>query len=101
MKCLEVSKGRGYFLNSKGSMEEIHKITKEDILRLLDIATDKEKDFEMDSFEKNNLDNKAHNIIYTSLYKKFDEVLHNKARFLDESAAEYKNALIKYSDEYK
>ena len=32
MKHLEVSKGKGYFLDSKGDMVEIDKITKEDIL---------------------------------------------------------------------
>lgn len=99
MKCLEINKGKGYYLNSKGDMNEIDKITKEDILRLLDIATDKEQNFEMDLFENNNLQNKSHEIIYASLYKKFHEVLQNKDRFFDESTAEYKDALSKYNDD--
>lgn len=97
MKCLEVSNGKGYFLNLQGEMQEIDKISKEDILRLLDIATDKDKTFEMDLCdEKHGPENEAHRIIYGHLYKKFSEFLENKTRFHDESTSMYKDALNKY-----
>ena len=97
MKCLEISNGKGYFLNSNNEMQEIDKITKEDILRLLNIATDINNTFEMDEFDENKgPSNEAHKIIYGSLYKKFIELLENKTRFYDESKAIYKDALEKY-----
>lgn len=97
MKFLKISNGKGYFLNLKGEMEEIDKITKEDILRLLDIATDNEQTFEMDSYEdNNNLSNEAHKIIYKHFHNKFNELLENKDRFYDESMSIYKDALAKY-----
>lgn len=101
MKYLKIEKGKGYFLNAENSMEEISKISKEDILRLLDIATDKEQNFEMDSVKENNLDNKAHIIIYRNLYTKFNEILKDRDRFIDESMSIYKDALNKYSDKSK
>lgn len=81
MKCLEISNGKAWFLNSSGSMTQIDKITKEDILFLLDIAVDSSKTFDMDEIEKSNLSNEAHKIIYKNLYSKFDELLENKNRF--------------------
>ena len=100
MKYLIIDKGKGYFINSRDTKEEIDKITKEDILRLLDIATDKDQEFEMDEPpEDSNSFNQAHIIIYSHLYKKFNEILQDRDRFLDESTAIYKDALAKYGEE--
>mgnify|MGYP000966320230 FL=1 len=98
MKCLEVSNGKGYFLDEDKQMKEIDKITKEDILGLLGIATDMDETFEMDEWdEKNGSSNEAHKIIYGHLYRKFKDLLDNKARFHDESVALYQDALDKYN----
>ena len=98
MIYLKIDNGKGYFLNAKNSMQEIHEIRKEDILRLLDIATDGSVDFEMDEIKDGNIRNEAHRIIYDSIYRKFMELLNNRNRFIDESMRLYKEAVQKYSN---
>lgn len=73
-------------------------MTKDDILYLLSVATNPESDFEMDSLENHELLNEAHKIIYRSLFLKFSELLNNRTRFIEESAATYKEALNKYQE---
>ena len=51
MKCLEIKNGKGYFLNVDGEMVELDKMKKDDLLYLLDIATNIEESFEMDNIE--------------------------------------------------
>ena len=97
MKCLKIESGRGFFLKKDGEMESIDKITKDDILNLLNIATSPETAFEMDAITDDMALNEAHKIIYRSLYSKFSELLENKTRFAEESASVYKDALEKYS----
>lgn len=98
MIYLKIDNGKGYFLNEKGDMQEIHEICKEDLLRLLDSATDSDTDFEMDEINDGNIQNEAHRIIYNSLYRKFKALLENKNQFIDESESLYKDALQKYKD---
>ena len=96
MKCLEIKNGKGYFRTVEKDFQEIDKIGKDDILSLLDIATDAETSFEMDDVNNNEINNPAHKIIYQHLFEKFNDILQNKNRFLDESNAKYKDALQKY-----
>ena len=98
MKCLKIENGRGFFAQPNGEMQPIDKMTKDDILYLLSVATNPEGEFEMDSLEDHELLNEAHKIIYRSLYAKFSELLSNKTRFVEESAATYKEALDKYQE---
>lgn len=96
MKCLKIENGRGHYLDKEGNYLEIDKMGKDDILFLLNFATDENETFEMDDPDESELSNPAHKIIYSNLYEKFSELLLNKSRFLDESEAIYKDALQKY-----
>lgn len=98
MTYLKIENGKGYFLNSNDEMQEIHDIRKEDILRLLDLATDSDVDFEMDEMRDGNIQNEAHRLIYDGIYRKFRELLDNKARFIDECESLYRDAIQKYKD---
>lgn len=97
MIFLKINNGKGYFLSKINEMVELDKMHKEDILYLLDQATDPNVVFEMDELTDGAIQNEAHRIIYDALYKKFDELLKNKNRFLDESENLYKDAFSKYS----
>lgn len=99
MKCLEIKNGKGYFLQADGNMAELDKMKKDDLFYLLDIATNVEKEFEMDDIQTCRLDNQAHKVIYESLFDKFQELLQNRSRFYDESTSLYKEALQKYGKE--
>lgn len=96
MKCLEIENGRGFYLSNDGSMKPVDKMTKDDVLYLLNIATSSDETFEMDSLEDQESMNEAHKIIYRSLYSKFSELLENRTRFAEESASTYKDAIEKY-----
>lgn len=96
MKCLEIKGGKGYFLNEEGKMVELDKMKKDDLLYLLNILTNTDDIFEMDDIQNCKLENQAHKVIYENLYDKFCELLQNKTRFYDESAALYKDAMQKY-----
>lgn len=98
MIYLKIENGKDYFLNADDKMQEIHEIRKEDILRLLDFATDSSVDFVMDEIKDGNIQNEAHRIIYSGLYSKFKGLLDNKERFIDESENLYKDAVQKYKN---
>ena len=94
MKYLKIENDKGHFLKGEQWLE-LDQIGKEDLLALLDRVI--EDEFEMDAFDANSLHNKAHQIIYKQLYKKFDELKTNKNRFKDECDQLYKNAIEKYT----
>ena len=95
MKHLKIENNKGYYQTESDQWKEIDKINKEDLMTLLDKAT--EYDFEIDDYDADKLPNKAHSIIYRNLYEKFSELVGNKDRFKDESEQLYKNAFEKYS----
>lgn len=96
MKYLEIKNGKGYFINQSSECKTIDFITKEDILYLLDEATNPNKSFEMDSIDEKTIHHEAHQIIYKDIYNKFQEILVNKTRFIEESEKIYKDELEKY-----
>ena len=97
MKYLKIEDNKGYFIKDKTSpavWTEIDQIEKDDLLNLLDIATN--EDFELDAFDETILGNKAHQIIYKHIAEKFTTFLSNKSRFKDEADNLFKTALEKY-----
>ena len=68
MTYLKIEDNRGFFLKDKNSPEdwtELDKIEKDDLMKLLDYAT--EEEFDMDEYNEETLGNKAHQIIYKNL----------------------------------
>lgn len=96
MNYLKINNGRGFFRNKAGEYKELDTITKEDILFLLDEATNSSTDFEMEEITDESIKNEAHKIIYKSIFQKFSNLLCNKKQFQDECDALYKDALQKY-----
>jgi len=96
MKYLKIENNKGLFRKKSNQWVELDQICKEDILSLLDKAI--EDEFEMDEFDADLLQNKAHQIIYTHLYQKFNELITSRSRFKDESEQLYKNAIEKYTE---
>jgi len=96
MKYLKIENGKGLFLRDNGQTEQVDKMTKDDVLYLIDKATSTEETFEVDPFDENSIQNEAHKIIYRSLYSKFLELLENKTRFAEESVSQFKEAIEKY-----
>ena len=95
MKYLKIENSKGFYCLKEDYWQEIDKISKDDLMALLDKAI--ETDFEMDEYNQEKIANKAHQIIYKNLHQKFSELLENKSRFKDESEQLYKNAFERYS----
>ncbi|MFT3701219.1 MAG: hypothetical protein QM802_02560 [Agriterribacter sp.] len=96
MKYLKIEDNKGFYQLEVDKWIEIDKISKEDLLTLLDKALD--GDFEMDVFESEKIANKAHQIIYKHLHEKFADLTENANRFKDESEQMYKDAMQKYGE---
>lgn len=97
MKYLKIENNKAFYLQDKNQPNtwiEIDQIEKNDLLKLLDYATN--EDFELDMYEESKLANKAHQIIYKHLSEKFATFLANKNRFKDEANNLYKEAFEKY-----
>ena len=97
MKYLKIDNHKGYFIKDKNNptdWTEIDQIEKDDLLNLLDIATNEE--FEIDAYDEANLGNKAHQIIYKHIAEKLTTFLSNKSRFKDEADNLFKAAIEKY-----
>ena len=64
MKYLIIEKNRAYYqLDSSGSKIEIDQISKEDLLKLVELCLEDE-DFEMDTFDSSSIPQAAQQIIY-------------------------------------
>jgi len=94
MKCMIIKDGKGYFSLDGSKLQEIDKITKDDLLNLLDIVIS--SDTEMDSYSDDTLQQPAQKIIYRNLFQKLSDLSVNRTRFKDESEALYRSAIEKY-----
>ncbi|MFT4802475.1 MAG: hypothetical protein ACI93N_002253 [Flavobacteriaceae bacterium] len=98
MKYLKIDNNQGFFIKDKTQTEnwtEIDKIEKDDLLKLLDYIIE-DDDFEMDIYNVEILGNKAHQIIYESIYEKLNGFLTNRDGFKDQTGNIYREALEKY-----
>jgi hypothetical protein len=97
MKYLTIENGQGFYCTESNKWIPIDKISKDDLMALLNAAIS--EDFEMDEYNDEFLKNPAHQIIYKSIYEKFHDLQENKNRFKDECELLYKDAFEKYSKE--
>lgn len=94
MKYLEIRENKGYYWDGEKQVE-IDKIDKEGLLTLLNNA---EKDnFEIDAYQEELLQNKAHQIIYENIYKRLKQFLDDKDHFKRDVDNLFKTAIAEYS----
>jgi hypothetical protein len=98
MKYLKIKDNKGYFLKQEKEQPdqwiEIDKISKEDLMNLLESAMS--TDFEIDEFIEENIGHKAHQIVYKSIFEKFTDLINNKKSFIDECDLQFRSAIKKY-----
>ncbi len=94
MKLLKIEEHQGYFLTSGGQYSPLDKITKEDLLHLVDLAL--EDGAEYDEFQEEELKNQAHQIIYKSIFGKLSALSQERDTFVDESKRLYLKEYEKY-----
>lgn len=94
MKLLSIKDNLGFFLDASGIENSVDKITKEDILRLVNLTL--REDVEFDVYDENAIKNQAHQIVYKSVFEKLRELSDRKKEFIDESERLFLKEYEKY-----
>lgn len=97
MKLLKIEDNLGHFLSNDNAFTAIDRITKEDLLRLVDLTLTEEVDF--DEYDSEAIRNQAHQILYRSIYEKLRGLRDRKEAFTDESERLYLQEYEKYRRE--
>ena len=97
MKLLTIEDNRGHFLGDDNAFTPIDTITKEDLLRLVDLTLTQEVEF--DDYDSEAIKNQAHQILYRSIYEKLRGLRDRKEEFTDESERLYLQEYEKYREE--
>lgn len=96
MKLLKIEDGFGYYRDNKSDFAPIDKITKEDILGLVNLTLDEEVEF--DEYKEEDLKNHAHQIVYKSIFEKLRGLRDRRQEFIDESERLYLQEYERYRD---
>ena len=104
MKILKIKDKKGLFINPKNwnaqhkedEHEAIEKISKTDILDILDYFLD--EDIEFDEYDEGQLPNPLQAIIYEKLYEQLKTVRDSKADILKNVEEEFEKAKQKYNN---
>ncbi|MFZ5622469.1 MAG: hypothetical protein ACOY5W_15730 [Pseudomonadota bacterium] len=95
MKLLKIDNGCGYFRLENGDYSPVDKISKDDLLRLVNLSLS-EEDVEFDTYDESIIQNHAHQVIYKSVVRKLQSLRERKQEFVDESARLYLEDYEKY-----
>lgn len=95
MKLLKIDQSLGHFLMESGQYNPVDKITKEDLLRLVN-STLEDDDVEFDPYDEKVIKNHAHQIVYRSLFEKLRGLRLRRREFVDESERLYLKEYGKY-----
>ena len=85
---MRIDNNTGQYLSEDGRFTEVDKITKEDLLRLVDLAL-QEEEIEYDEYSDEKLKNQAHQIIYKSVSEKLKGLRDRRKEFIDKSERLY------------
>ncbi len=88
MKLLKIDNNQGLFLVEEDEHKLVDKITKEDLLRLVDLTLTQE-DIEFDEYNADLLKNPAHQIIYKNVFENLKSLQERKDGFLDDTETLY------------
>lgn len=97
MKLLSISDGKGFFLAEDGSNRPLSQISKEDLLRLVDLTLT--VDISMDPYDSAQLLNQAHQIIYENVWSRLTELASRKKEFVDQSKRLYLSEFERYKSD--
>lgn len=98
MKLLKIENSQGYYHAENGDFDTIDKLTKDDLLRLVNFTLN-EDDVEFEEYDEERLRNQAHRIIYRSIYEKLQGLRDRKQEFKDESERLYLPEYERYRDD--
>lgn len=94
MKLLSIKDSLGHYLGESGQTIPVDKITKEELLRLVNLTLS--EDVEFDEYDENAIKNQAHQIVYKSILEKLRGLRDRKQEFIDESERLFLKEYEKY-----
>lgn len=97
MKLLSIKDSLGHYLGESGIPIPVDKITKDDLLRLVNLTLN--NDVEFDEYDENAIKNQAHQIVYKIVLEKLRGLRDRKQEFIDESERLYLKEYEKYRDD--
>lgn len=97
MKLLKIENHMGFYHNESGQYTPIDNITKEDLLRLVNLTL--QEDVEFDVYDDNLIKNQAHQIVYKNVFEKLRSLKDRKKEFVDESERLYLKEYEKYRED--
>jgi hypothetical protein len=95
MKLLKIENNNGHFRMKNGDYSPIDKVSKDDLLWLVNVTLT-EEDVDFDAYDENMIQNHAHQVIYKSVVRKLQSLRERKQEFVDESARLYLEDYEKY-----
>ena len=95
MKLLKIENSCGHFRLESGDYSPVDKISKDDLLRLVNVTLS-EQDVEFDTYDESMIQHHAHQVIYKSVVRKLQSLRERKQEFVDESARLYLEDYEKY-----
>ena len=97
MKLLKIDGAIGHFLTKSGSYHEIDKITKDDLLRIVENVLDGSG--ELEPYDEERIKNQAHQVVYKSIYNNLKALEDRKQEFNDESERLYLEDYKRYMED--
>ncbi len=97
MKLLKIENNLGYFYKVSDDYDSMDKITKDDLLKLVDLTLS--EDVEFDEYSEDDIKNHAHQIVYKNIFEKLQNLNRRKQEFIDESERLFLQEYEKYRDE--
>ena len=97
MKLLKIEDNLGLYLVDADQCNPVDKITKEDLLRLVNLTL--QENVEFDEYDENAIKNQAHQIVYKSILEKLRGLRDRKQEFNDESERLFLKEYEKYRDD--
>jgi hypothetical protein len=98
MKLLKISDSTGHYLGDDKQFLPIDRVTKEDLLRMANLAL-YENEIEFDEYDEQVLKNQAHRVIYKSVAQKLQDLRARKKEFADQSARLFYEEYERYRQE--
>jgi hypothetical protein len=95
MKLLKIENNLGFYRDQHGAYVGVDKITKEDLLGLVDLTL--REDVEFDGYSDDVIKHQAHQIVYKSIFEKLRDLSGRRKEYMDESERLY----IKEFEEYQ
>jgi len=83
MKLLKIDTEQGLFLTKDGDYRSIDLLTKEDLKRFIGAVLNDDADF--DEYDENAIKNRAHQVVYKSIFRNLQTLKDRRQEFKDES----------------